>query len=103
MSSAVFFTRDDVTGIGGLYTPRTGLRTALRPMDAAPAVGARQAVKKRGGISDFERIVSDSPLQSSDNQFKPRDEWRAGLSSEKPVEELDRVVSPRGHVETPKY
>ena len=64
---------------------------ADRPPDHAPC---RRSQRVFGKVGRAETATDPAPLEMVETtvQFKPREEWRPGMTPEKLVEELDRLV-----------
>jgi Cu(I)/Ag(I) efflux system membrane protein CusA/SilA len=101
--------------LGGEFMPQAGRRRpALHALGAAGPVGGkarRAAAADRpliktvpevesvfGKAGRAETATDPAPLEMFETtiQFKPRDQWRAGMTPEKLVEELDRIVKVPG-------
>ena len=100
-----------ITGIGGEFMPPLDEGDLLYMPSALPGLSAGKAVEvlqqtdklikqvpevKRvfGKIGRAETATDPAPLEMVETtiQFKPRSEWRPGMTPEKLVEELDRTV-----------
>ena len=83
------------SALPGLSTARAGLllQQTDRLIKSVPEVAS-----VFGKAGRAETATDPAPLEMFETviQFKPRDQWRAGMTPEKLIEELDRTVKVRG-------
>src|SRR5205085_8573689 len=104
-----------LANIGGEFMPRLDEGDLLYMPSALPGLSAGKAaellqqtdrliktvpevVSVYGKAGRAETATDPAPLEMFETtiQFKPRDQWRAGMTQDKLVEELDRIVKVPG-------